>query len=229
MIMVVVLVEFVRLSDAAQTVARSVYEPAKTLIVSFIFIVAFIILFAIIIFQFFPKDFFENDLVCQSLLTCFIECLNYGMRNGGGVGDSMYSHSFERHAYLWYLRTLLDLLFFLLINIVLLNVVFGIIIDKFGSFRDDKLSMMKDMENTCYVCGKQRSDISQFIDYTDHTTKQHGLARYWNFILYLKTKPRNEMTGLQHYVLDLVETKSFKWFPIGRSLELEIVLGRTMN
>merc|ERR1712222_139647 len=116
-----------------------------------------------------------------------------------------------------------------LVNIILLNVVFGIIIDKFGSFRDDKLSMMNDMENTCYICGKDRSEISQFIDYNDHITTQHGLMRYWNFILYLKTKPKNEMTGLQQYVLDLAnKTKSSKWFPIGRSVELEIVKERSL-
>merc|ERR1719174_3316716 len=231
MIMVVVLVEFTR-NDAAQTVFRSIFEPCKTLMVSLTFIAAFIMFFAIIIFQFFPKDFFDNDLVCQSLLTCFIECLNYGMRNGGGVGDSMFPHNFETHADLWFLRTGLDLIFFLLINIVLLNVVFGIIIDKFGSFRDDKLKIMEDMENTCYICGKERSEISQFIDYNDHTTTQHGLMRYWNFILYLKTKPKNEMTGLQHYVLDLVEndkSNQVKWFPIGRSRELENVKENNKN
>lgn len=231
MIMVVVLVEFMRISDAARQVARSVIEPTqiKTLVSSFIFIGASIMFFAILIFQFFPKDFFENDLVCQSLISCFIECFNYGMRNGGGVGDSMFPHSYETHARLWFMRTVLDLSFFLFVNIILLNVVFGIIIDKFGSFRDDKLNIMNDMENTCYICGKDRSEISQFIDYNDHITTQHGLIRYWNFILYLKTKPKTEMTGLQHYVLDLVETTSFKWFPIGRSVELEVVRDNKNN
>ena len=230
MIILVLLFEYVRISDAARTVIQSVWQPIRSILTSFVLILAMIMLFSIIVFQFFHKDFFENELVCQTLFFCLIECINYGMRNGGGVGDSLYAHSYESHKSEWQARTVMDLSFFLLVNIILLNVVFGIIIDTFGMFRDEKLEKMKDKEDVCYVCGKHRSEISQYVDYTDHITAQHGVMSYWHFILYLKQKKKletglkslkkktNDMTGLQHYVLTYAEANDTRWLPIGQSL-----------
>ena len=35
---------------------------------------------------------------------------------------------------------------------VLLNVIFGIIIDTFSELRSDSLRMLQDMQNTCFIC-----------------------------------------------------------------------------
>ena len=40
--------------------------------------------------------------------------------------------------------------------IILLNVVFGIIIDTFGELRADKAMKRSHMENTCFICGIDR-------------------------------------------------------------------------
>lgn len=223
LIIILVIIEYFRTSAPAITVVKSVVDPIKVLVSSLILIMAFILLFSIIIFQFFHKDFFENHLVCQTLMTCFIECLNYGMRNGGGVGDSMFAYNYDFHPGDWAARAILDLLFFVIVNIILLNVVFGVIIDKFGEFRDEKMERMDDKDNVCYICGKDRPAISQYIDYDHHTTQQHYIRDYWYYILHLKKMDPREMNGLQHYVARYLalDTPSFDWFPIGRALAIE--------
>lgn len=53
---------------------------------------------------------------------------------GGGIGDGlgMAPYSDDKYSY----RILFDLLFFVLVIIILLNIVFGIIIDTFAELRD---------------------------------------------------------------------------------------------
>merc|ERR1711937_280360 len=223
-IILVLFLEYLR-TESARTVLKSVYEPRSELWSTVILIIACIFLFSIFVFQFFHKEFSDNHLVCQTLLTCFLECFNYGMRNGGGVGDSLHAHNFEWHVSHWGIRTVLDLVFFLLVNIILLNVVFGIIIDKFGDFRDKTFARTVDMENTCFICGKTRAELSLYVDYNDHVDIHHKTRNYWHFILYIKSKSKkgsgHKMTGLQQYVNSLVDEGSWKWFPINRAREYE--------
>merc|ERR1712072_1210459 len=65
---------------------------------------------------------------CRTLWGCFKVSANYGMRLSGGTGDIM-THTLEGT------RLLLDLLYFLVVLVVLLNVIFGIIIDTFSELR----------------------------------------------------------------------------------------------
>merc|ERR1711988_1017066 len=101
-------------------VLDSVIKPFAIWGAAILLIIVFVLIFSIIIFQFFPKDFFEDSLVCQTLLTCFIECINYGMRNGRGVGDSLWAYSYQSHPVWWVTRAFLDLIFFLSVNVILL-------------------------------------------------------------------------------------------------------------
>ena len=55
------------------------------------------------------------------------------MRNGGGLGD--YLHDVPKTDPSYAARTIFDIIFFLLINITLLNIIFGIILDTFADLR----------------------------------------------------------------------------------------------
>jgi hypothetical protein len=57
-----------------------------------------------------------------------------GLRNGGGIGDSMglMELSDPKFGY----KLIFDISYFMLINIVSLNIIFGIIIDTFAELRD---------------------------------------------------------------------------------------------
>ena len=84
---------------------------------------------------------------------CFITTLNFGIRNGGGIGESAMEY-YPNEAYdAWLYRTLFNLVFFLVINIVMLNIVFGIIIDKFADLRCQNEERAVDQLNVCFVCG----------------------------------------------------------------------------
>ena len=90
----------------------------------------------------FPNDFSEEHVrPCDSLFLCFIYTLNLGLRSGGGIGETLKfpDHNSSQFA----LKTLIEISFFLLINIVMLNIIFGLIIDGFSQLRDSETEKRK--------------------------------------------------------------------------------------
>jgi hypothetical protein len=72
------------------------------------------------------------------MIHCLMFVINLGMRSGGGIGDALEQISYQNDSQLFYGRFFFDLSFFILIIIILLNIIFGIIIDTFAELRDEK-------------------------------------------------------------------------------------------
>jgi hypothetical protein len=70
------------------------------------------------------------NLYCSDLETCLFTTINAGIRAGGGLGDAMSQPVKGDGNYV--LRYIFDIFFFLVINIILMNIFFGIIIDSFA-------------------------------------------------------------------------------------------------
>jgi len=55
---------------------------------------------------------------------------------------------------LFVFRVVYDLLFFFLVIIIILNLIFGVIIDTFADLRSEKQTKDDILRNTCFICGK---------------------------------------------------------------------------
>lgn len=82
---------------------------------------------------------------------CIVTTLNEGMRNGGGIGDVLRKPSSREP--LFVARIIYDLLFFFIVIIIVLNLIFGVIIDTFADLRSDKQQKDEILRNSCFVCG----------------------------------------------------------------------------
>lgn len=51
-------------------------------------------------------------------------------------------------------RVVYDLSFFVLINVIILNLIFGVIIDTFADLRSEKNAKDENLRNTCFICGE---------------------------------------------------------------------------
>jgi len=121
-------------------------------------------------------------------------------------------------------RFSVDLLFFLIICLVLLNIIFGIIIDTFSDLRMAKLENQRKIINTCFICGIDRvvfdraADRNAVIGFKRHILKDHSMWAYLYFMVFLRLQDRDDDDGLELYVRKLVEAKDTQWFPTGRAL-----------
>ena len=98
---------------------------------------------------------------CDTLWMCIITTLNQGLRNGGGIGDVLRPPSSNEPFYT--LRLIYDMLFFFVVIIIVLNLIFGVIIDTFADLRTEKNNKEEIIKNTCFICGLERKVVAIFL------------------------------------------------------------------
>lgn len=74
-----------------------------------------------------------GENMCTNLIQCFLTIFSLGPRSSGGIGDMLLRQSFKpENRETFYVRYFFDLSCFLLINLIFMNILFGIIIDTFA-------------------------------------------------------------------------------------------------
>ena len=74
----------------------------------------------------------------------------------------------------------------------MINVVSGIIIDTFGSLREEFKQLQEDLENICFICGLDKDTIEKNTDsnmnFEIHKKEEHNIWNYIFFIGYISWK-----------------------------------------
>ncbi len=83
---------------------------------------------------------------------CIVTTLNQGLRNGGGIGDILRPPSIQEP--LFPARVIYDMIFFFVVIIIVLNLIFGVIIDTFADLRSEKQQKEEVIKNSCFICGE---------------------------------------------------------------------------
>ena len=195
----------------------------------------------------------ENLYLCDTPIHCFMFVVNIGLRSGGGVGDNVKQPMPSEDDALYKERFFYDLTFFLIVNIILLNIIFGIIIDTFAELRVQKNMRGKilsfccnlliffmifndnlkyknhflidfDEKNNCFICGTDRSTFEKVgVSFNKHTKKEHNLWNYLFYVIHLKLKEPKDYNGTESYVARKLKSNDISWFPIGRALSLSLM------
>ncbi|XP_072540576.1 inositol 1,4,5-trisphosphate-gated calcium channel ITPR1 isoform X4 [Salminus brasiliensis] len=163
----------------------------------------------------------EDDVerACDSLWMCMITVLSHGLRSGGGVGDVLRKPSKEEP--LFAARVIYDLLFFFLVIIIVLNLIFGVIIDTFADLRSEKQRKEEVLKTTCFICGLERDKFdNKTVTFEEHIKEEHNLWHYLYFIVLVRVKDSTEYTGPESYVAQMIKEHNLDWFPRMRAMSL---------
>jgi hypothetical protein len=203
-------------SPTSLDVIYAVYKPAKQLMSTCILGVFTIYIFALLLFIM-DADALPH-MECNTLRGCFKVSFGMGLRNGGGMGDYLKGHAMGD-------RYWMDLAFFIIILIVLLNIIFGIIIDTFSELREEKKEKEADIQEKCFICNmdKARFDMQGSGVFIRHIKHEHNMWAYLNFVIFLETQDKDDDDGLEFYVRHCIEVGDIGWFPTNRSLFLNSV------
>ncbi|EFC49132.1 inositol 1,4,5-triphosphate receptor 2 [Naegleria gruberi] len=162
---------------------------------------------------------FNKVIVCKETLTCFMSIVNYGLRGGGFWEDITDPYPLD------VTRIFIDLYFSLLIIIILVNVVFGIVLESFSERREEKQELDEEKSGFCFICSNEKSrfDVraNEGITFEGHIKKEHNMWNYVYFLIYLEKKPKDEYTGIEQYVAELAQKQYITFFPTLRSYTLE--------
>ncbi|XP_013174737.1 PREDICTED: inositol 1,4,5-trisphosphate receptor isoform X2 [Papilio xuthus] len=156
---------------------------------------------------------------CDSLIMCIVTTLNQGLRNGGGIGDILLAPaSFEP---LFVARVVYDLLFYFVVIVIVLNLIFGVIIDTFADLRSEKQQKELILKNTCFICGLNRSAFdNKTVSFEEHIKSEHNMWHYLYFMVLVRVKDPTEFTGPESYVHSMIKSNNLDWFPRLRALSL---------
>ena len=234
------LLDIVVKSPTTSNVLMAVYKPRKQLLMTVMLLVFCIYIFSTMYFFSFRLQFKDDDSLtddCQNLFDCFLTNLNYGMRLSGGSGDNMVHDANNG-------RVAVDFLYFWVVIVVLLNVVFGVIIDTFAELREGLVQRDFMTKKFCFICGISSETFDRAgqnaggqdggrkkagkpnekgaMGWKDHYHKDHNMWCYAYFMISLKEQDKDDDDGLELYVRKCMETEDVEWFPKSKAMCLKL-------
>ncbi|KAL3669646.1 hypothetical protein V7S43_005030 [Phytophthora oleae] len=214
-------------------VLRSISRPAKALGVTTLLYLIVVYVFAVVGFFFFREDYTPKDdlssaqiegrapYTCQRLFQCFLVSLDQGLKSDGGLGSYLRqlplgasAHSYGRLAF--------DVSYNILLVVLLLNLVFGVIIDTFASLRTDDQEKTLDMQGRCFICSidAYTFDRSTKRGFHDHISRDHNMWHYLYLFVHIRKKQITDYTGLELFLAMRMAKKDMSFFPTHRALSL---------
>jgi len=211
----------VNLSKTAKYVLMAIRVHYNQLLWTLLLVLIVILFYTYLIGQFYSnllKDEKQREYrSCEALWSCYATVVDLGLREA--IGTAMRAVSFNTREY--YFSFIIFFSFFIFVNLISLNIVFGIIIDTFSELRGELEAREKDEKNTCFICGLDRREFEiedKSFDY--HIAVQHNIWNYVYFIMYLSNSDPLDMSGVETYVHERVTNKSSEWIPRNSTLYL---------
>uniref|UniRef100_A0A8C4IDV6 Inositol 1,4,5-trisphosphate receptor n=1 Tax=Dicentrarchus labrax TaxID=13489 RepID=A0A8C4IDV6_DICLA len=165
-----------------------------------------------------------SERACDTLLMCIVTVLNHGLRNGGGVGDVLRKPS--KNETLFPARVVYDLLFYFIVIIIVLNLIFGVIIDTFADLRSEKQKKEEILKTTCFICGLERDKFdNKTVSFEEHIKLEHNIWNYLYFIVLVREKNKTDYTGPESYVAHMIKNNNLDWFPRMQAMSLVVTDG----
>lgn len=117
------------------------------------------------------------------------------------------------------MRFAYDVTCFLIINVIFMNIIFGIIIDTFAELRDNKTTKDSDKKNKCFICNLDRHKFENMVGgFENHIEEDHNLWNYLFFMYAVKKKDETEYNGMESYVAKKIENFDITFMPANRAM-----------
>ena len=234
--------DLIVVSPNLQNVVRAVTDPIQALSMTGLLGIFTIYIFALIGFYAFPHDFFNEDHArneCETMVGCFLTYLYNGLLSGGGIADYVTYElgtgpafsGLTVHSWGGLIgRTVFDICFFILVLVLLLNIIFGIILDTFSALREDAKEQQENKVGRCFICGVDKNDIDEAFQKRNvtkgfesvHVAEEHNMWDYLFFMMHLRHKDPNDFTGAESYVFKCMDEEDIGWVPVNQAMSLDM-------
>ena len=214
------LLSILSLNQSLQNIALSFFTKGNSLMWTSLFTIVLLYGYSGWGF-FFQKDrFYETegrdkpDEMCESLLYCFLTMINNGMRWHCGVGKITRSESYILHFWPFIHRFCFDLIFFWLIEVIMLKIVYGIILDSFSELRQAHNLIEKDMTNNCFICNLDKDECEKNnINFQEHCDIVHNVWDYAFYMITLRMTDPASLNAIDSRNRQNILEKRVDWLP----------------
>jgi len=215
------LLDIIKKNQNCANVIKAVTQNLKQLLVTVCLMCMVMFIFTFVFFDRYHDHFKFGE--CSTMLHCSLVMMNFGLRNGGGLADYVYDDSIGPVNELGG-RYVADTLYFFVVGIVMLNIVFGIIIDTFSELRDEKNEKEEKTEEFCFICGIERNKFEQLGpgQFEEHTQPggDHNMWSYLRFLIYIAEQDEDDDDGLESFIRESLSTNNLDWIPHGKAISL---------
>ena len=138
-------------SDTMLYLIHAVWEPKQSILLAIFLMFIIIYGFAVVAFWTYANDYSTG--VCYSLWSCFLTSFDQTFKNDGGLAGYLEpAYEFQNNEVdIRYGRVIFDNLAFLLVALLLIEIISGIIIDKFGELRTNKKERQDNFNSECFI------------------------------------------------------------------------------
>eukprot|EP00239_Pterosperma_sp_CCMP1384_P004073 CAMPEP_0197849808 /NCGR_PEP_ID=MMETSP1438-20131217/13288_1 /TAXON_ID=1461541 /ORGANISM="Pterosperma sp., Strain CCMP1384" /LENGTH=462 /DNA_ID=CAMNT_0043462655 /DNA_START=177 /DNA_END=1565 /DNA_ORIENTATION=+ len=183
----------------------------------------------------------SRDKFCHTLYQCVGMHLAQGLGQAGDFGrvygdpvnewfPSMnHVPNYYYQEWLYQARSIFVLSFIIIWGFLLSNIMTGQIVEAFTQIRQRTVESVRDLEERCFICSKdryafeQRKGTGEF-GFQHHTDHEHNPIHYLYYLDRLMHTDETDYTGIESHVAKLLREKRGKrtdWLPINRALQLE--------
>ncbi|XP_019858677.1 PREDICTED: uncharacterized protein LOC109586891, partial [Amphimedon queenslandica] len=220
--------------DVVLYILKALRKSLKQLFVVLLLCFVIMYIYAVISFALLNNYFSEDkDQFCGTLLQCFFTVSRLGfLTTLGSELDIRPSNDYESNFTLYFLRTFYDIIFFIVVTTLSLNIAIAILVDRFSAMREKKEDIEEDIENRCFICSIEKSEFDKRKkDFKKHVKEEHNMWNYILFIIHVQNLPENEHNALEKYISEKIrkmesektkneDQKSIDFFPIFRAKSL---------
>ena len=203
--------------DTIQDILSAFIQKLDQLLSLIFFLAILMFFFANLDFYFFKNEYQiteENGTtleVCSSLLECYITLFNNGVRAAGGIADVL--PEVEFYSLRFYSRYCHDMLFFIFVILILINMINGVIVTAFGQLREDANERENDIENVCFICNAHRDEVELGKEHFNDHVMRHNVKLYLRYLIALLMMEQSDMDQDQYYINDCINSDSIDFFP----------------
>ena len=158
------------------------------------------------------------------MLEYFATLVHIGLINGGGAvfnEDVSFEYSTGTGEHPSVGLMVFDMLFFIIITVILINCVFGIMLDTFAALREHEEEQNDSVQNHCFICCEHRSSFASHSDFKLHREREHNPLHYLCLLEHIERTPPSRRNGFCTFVAGQVAAGEIGWLPIGQSIRLQ--------
>jgi hypothetical protein len=145
--------------------------------------------------------------VCDNYFQCFVNSIRVGLMSDSGV-MAMLQWSVEVGSPFYFSIYVIALTSFLLVNLLLLAMFFGIIVDGFTDYVTDLTNRAKDQEDACFLCDLNKGQIERYGQLFPDHKDYHDIFQYISYIIYLRSTPIDDFTSIDYQILMVLKGKN---------------------
>ena len=209
------------LSKTISYILESIIKHYEKLLVTLILTILIIYSYTFLMVTYFNDKVKTGDYgnhVCNNFVNCFLNGINMGVRMGGGISDVLFLITEPSDNNYWE-RFYFDTTFFILIQLISLNIFSGIIIDTFGDMRDELTIKNYHVKKVCFICGLNKWQIEKKGEgFNKHRKITHHIWDYVAFMIRLHSGNQESFTGLEYKIYQMLKNEETSWFPKGHFL-----------